>query len=122
MTGFYIRVTLAFNGLKQRSRNLNLKKYIINYRKSNENNFNQDLHNQLSSEQPKDYVSFEKILLSILEEHAALKKKLQRANQAAYVTKALRKAIMRRSYFEKLYFKKRTPSSFKKYKKQKTLL
>lgn len=32
-----------------------------NYRKCNENNFNVDLRNQLSSEQPKDYTSFEKI-------------------------------------------------------------
>ena len=78
-----------------------------NYRKFNENNFNQDLHNQLSSEQPKDCASFEKIFLSILEEHVPLKKKLLRANHAPYVTKALRKAIMRRSYLEKVYFKKR---------------
>ena len=86
-----------------------------NYRKFNENNFNEDLHNQLSSEQPKYYGSFEKIFLSILEEHAPLKKKLLCANHGA--TKALRKAIMRRSYIEKLYFKKITPSSLKKYKK-----
>ena len=32
-----------------------------NYRKFNENNFNVDFCNQLSSEQPKDYTSFEKI-------------------------------------------------------------
>ena len=46
-----------------------------NYRKFNENNFNEDLHNQLSPEQPKDYASFEKIFLLILEEHGPLKKK-----------------------------------------------
>ena len=61
---------------------------------------------------------FEKISLSILEEHTPLKKKLLRVNHALYVTKALRKAITRRSYLEKLYFKKRTPNSLKKYKKQ----
>ena len=81
-----------------------------NYRKFNENNFNQDLHSQLSSGQPKDYASFEKIFLSILEEQATLKKKLLRANHAPYVTKAFRKAIMRRSYLKKLYLKKRAPS------------
>ena len=90
-----------------------------NYRKFNENIFNQDLHDQLSSEQPKYYASFEKIFLSILEEHAPLKKNLLRANHAPYVKKALRKAIMRRSYLENLYFKKRTPSSLKKQEKQK---
>ena len=36
-----------------------------------------------------------------------------------YVTKALRKAIMKRSQLEKIYFKKRTQESPKKYKKQK---
>ena len=45
-----------------------------NYQKINENNFNQELHNQLSSEQLRDYASFEKMFLSILEEHAPLKK------------------------------------------------
>ena len=44
-----------------------------NYRKFNENNVNQDLHNQPSSEQPKEYASFEKVFLVILEEHAPLK-------------------------------------------------
>ena len=42
-----------------------------------------------------------------------------RANHAPYVTKALRKAIMKRSYSEKLYFKKRIPESMKKYREKK---
>ena len=41
-----------------------------NYRKFNENKFSRDLHNQLSSEKPKDYACFDKIFSSILEEHA----------------------------------------------------
>ena len=44
---------------------------------------------------------------------------MQRANYVPYITKALRKTIMKRSYLENLYFKKRTPESMKKYKKQK---
>ena len=51
--------------------------------------------------------------------HAPLKKKLLRANHSQYVTKALRKAIMRRSKLEKIYFKKQTNESLKAYKKQK---
>ena len=39
----------------------------------------------------------------------------------SYITKALRKAIMKRSYLENLYFKKRSPESMKKYKKQKNI-
>ena len=42
-----------------------------------------------------------------------------RANHAPYVTKALRKAIMKRSYSEKLYFKKRIPESMKKQREKK---
>ena len=42
-----------------------------------------------------------------------------RANHAPYITKALKKAIMKRSYLDNLYFKKRTPESIKKHKKQK---
>ena len=42
-----------------------------------------------------------------------------RANHASYITKALRKAIMKSSYLENLYFKKGTPESMKKDKKQK---
>ena len=90
-----------------------------NYRKFNKNNFNQDLHNQSFSQGNQKTTSFEKTFLSILEEHAPLKKKLLHANHAPYVTKAFRKAIMRRSYSEKMYFRKRTPTSLKKYKKQK---
>ena len=48
-----------------------------------------------------------------------MKKKLLRANQAPYVTKTLRKAIMRRSNLQTKYFKTRTPESLKKYRKQK---
>ena len=51
--------------------------------------------------------------------HAPLKKELLRANHSQYVTKALRKAIMRRSKLEKIYFKKQTNKSLKTYKKQK---
>ena len=90
-----------------------------NYRKVLKNHFNQDLHNQLSSGQLKDYAFLEKIFLLMLEEHAPLKEKLLRSNYVQYVTKTLWKAIMRRSYLVKLYFKKRIPSSLKKHKKQK---
>ena len=63
-----------------------------NGRKLSENNFNQDLHNQLSSEQPKDYSSLEKLFLSILEEHAPVKEQLVRSNHELYVAEALRES------------------------------
>ena len=48
-----------------------------------------------------------------------LKKKVVRANHGPYITKTLRKAITKRSYLKKVYFKKKTPDSLKKIKKQK---
>ena len=70
----------------------------------------------------KSYGSFENVFLNTLNKHAPIKKKMLRANHAPYTTKALRKAIMKRLYLENLYFKKQTPESMKKYKKQKKLL
>ena len=51
--------------------------------------------------------------------HVLLKKKLLRTNHSQYVTKALRKTIMRGSKLEKIYFKVQTNESLKAYKKQK---
>ena len=51
--------------------------------------------------------------------HVPLKKKSLRANYSQYATKALRKAIMRRSKLEKTYFKKQTNESLKACKRQK---
>ena len=55
---------------------------------------------------------------TILNMHAPLKKKLLRANHSQYITKSMRKAIMRRSKLEKIYFKKQTNESLKVYKRQ----
>ena len=48
-----------------------------------------------------------------------MKKKVLRANNKPYMTKALRKAIMRRSTLKSKYFKNRTDENFKAFKKQK---
>ena len=47
---------------------------------------------------------------------------LLRSNQDPYMTKALRKAIMRRSELEAKYFKLKTNDTLKAYKKQEKLL
>ena len=65
-----------------------------------------------------DYTSFEENLLGVLNKHAPLKNKVK--NKAIYY-KALRKATIKRSYLEKIYFKKNTTESLKKYKKQEFL-
>ena len=68
-------------------------------------NFNRDLQNRLSAEFAEEYDPFEKVFLDVLNKHAPLKKKVVRADHAPYTTKTLRKAIMKRSYLEKVHFK-----------------
>ena len=91
-----------------------------NFIKFNEEDFNQERRGRLSTELVDNYSSFENVFMDVLIKHAPMKKKVIRANYSPYtLTKALRKAIMKRSLLEKIYFKKRTQESFKKYKKQK---
>ena len=75
------------------------------YKNFDQDTFSQELCTSLSSETVLDYTSFEETFLGVLNKHAPFKKKVLRANHAAYVTRALRKAIMKRSYLEKLYLK-----------------
>ena len=49
---------------------------------------------------------FEELFLKVLDKYAPVKKKVVRANHAKYISKPLRKAIMKRSSLEKVYFKK----------------
>ena len=94
----FFKTETNFTGLPD-LRNLVLSVFKRTFMKSNPketvcrhyvtNNSNQDLRKQFSSEQPKDYASFEKVFLSILEEHAPLQKKLILTNHAPYITKAL---------------------------------
>ena len=73
----------------------------------------------MSTELVDNNSSFENVCIDVLNRHASIKEKVIKANHAPYVTKALRKAIMKRSRLEEIYFKKRTQESIKKYKKQK---
>ena len=57
--------------------------------------------------------------MTVLNRHAPLKKKILRANHSSYMSKTLRKAIMRRSYLENKYLKKKTDQCLRAYKKQK---
>ena len=56
--------------------------------------------------------------MNLLDYHAPLKRKILRANNAQYITKKLRKVIMKRSQREKIHWKTFTEKSLK-YKKQK---
>ena len=63
-----------------------------------------------------DYQEFDKKFIEILNKHAPVEKKLVRENQAPYMTKALHKAIMRRSELETKYLKEKTNDTLKAYK------
>ena len=89
-----------------------------NFRDFKEDNFNLDLQNRFSAEPIEEYAPFEKVFLDVLNRHAPLKKKVVRANHAPYITKTLKKAIMERSYLERVYFKKKAQDSLTKFKKQ----
>ena len=64
--------------------------------------------NEKLSEGISNYVSFE---TEVLNKHAPLRKKFLRANHTPYITKTLRKAIMRRSQIETKYLKTKTHSN-----------
>ena len=57
--------------------------------------------------------------MDLYNEHAPLKKKVKRANEVPYMTKALRKAIANRSRLEKRYYYLKTDESKISYRKQK---
>ena len=67
----------------------------------------------------KDYFHFELTFLKVLENHAPMKKKILRANDKPYMTKVLRKTIMRRSELKSKYLKNKSDESLKAFKKQK---
>ena len=51
----------------------------------------------LSTFEKINYQEFDKTFIEILNKHAPMKKKLVSGNQVPYMTKTLRKAIMRKS-------------------------
>ena len=80
------------------------------------------MKNSLRNKTVKSYKPFEEIFLTILEKHAPMKSKQLRANNAPYMTKTLRKAIMKRSELETKYTKRRNDENRKIFKKQKKIL
>ena len=72
-----------------------------NFKKFDEENFNQELRGKLSTKLVNNYSLFKSVFIGVFNRHAPIKKKVLRANHATYVTKALRKAIMKRSQSEK---------------------
>ena len=68
--------------------------------------FNDELKYVLAKEKITSCTKFDEMFLRILNKLAPIKGKLLRANHASYISKTLRKAIMKRSYLENLYISK----------------
>ena len=77
--------------------------YYRDYKKYVDGDFRNDLKKFLTGSL--SYEDFEKIFLDVLEIHAPLKTRLIRANEVPYMTKALKKAIMKRSELESRYYR-----------------
>ena len=75
----------------------------------NRDNFKEQLGRKL--ENCDNYPLFEKYFMEVLNAHAPLKKKVTRANEVPYMTKALRKAIANRSRLENRYYRQKTDDS-----------
>ena len=73
------------------------------YKKFIEHAFHSELRERLKVELIVTYDQFEAIFLDVCNRHAPPKKKIVRANHKPYMTKAVRKAIMRRSALENKY-------------------
>ena len=91
-----------------------------NYKYFNSQNFNDELKFVFSNENIDSCSKFSQTFLDVLNKHAPLKKKRLRANHASYVSKSMRKAIIKRSYLENVYFKKK--KSFRAYKNRKSIV
>ena len=92
------------------------------YKNFDNEKFKSDLRSNLEdNSNSSDYSDFENIFLRTLELHAPFKKKVLRANHAEYMTKQLRKAIMRRSALENKFRKYRTEEHNKAYENRKTI-
>ena len=86
------------------------------YKTYDHENFRKDLRNALT--EVSNYAEFETAYMNTLNKHAPYKKKTVRPNQAPYMTKTLRKAIMRRSALKNKLYKDYTLENDNAYRKQ----
>ena len=93
------------------------------YKKFDEQNFLYDLDRQMIKrkfyKEKNMYESFSDTFKAIVNKHAPLKEKIVTGNNAAFMTKELRKAIMNRSRLKKKYQDWPSRENFKNWKKQK---
>ena len=87
------------------------------YRKFNEGVFRGELGE--ATQESNNWSDFESMYLKVLDKHAPIKQKTVRANHAPYVTKEIRKAIMKRTQLANKKNKTNTIEDIRNFKKQK---
>ena len=92
------------------------------YKNFDKAKFRDDLKTGAIHDPCTNWDTFENNFLKVLDKHAPLKKKTIRANHAPYMTKLLRKAIMKRTQLANKYHKTRTETDLKNFKKQKNFV
>ena len=99
--------------------------YYRNYKKCNETNFLSDVKNcdfSLKTDDPnKNYDFLTNTFINIVNNHAPLKKKFIKGNQAPFTTRNLRKEIYTISRLRNKFCKKPTKENEKLYKKQRNI-
>ena len=88
------------------------------YSKLNDKSFRINLKESLLDNNSPNYKEFEAIFLNVLNTHAPVKKKVVRANHMPYMTKQLRKAIMKRSALQNRYYNLKSLDDQNNFKKQ----
>ena len=88
------------------------------YNKFNVDDFKTKLKQYLATSSS-NYKHFEQAFLALLGKHSPYKSEKIRENQVPYMTKNLRKAIMKRFQLKIKYFKTNTAESLRLYKKKK---
>ena len=92
------------------------------YKNFNEQDFKLELRGKLEVDVvDANYETFHNVYLNVLNKHAPIKTKVIRGNQAPYITKAYRKAVMKRSELKTKYLKISSSENFNKFSKQKFL-
>ena len=104
---------LVITVLKQTFQRSSPKELVYrDYKNFDRLTFKRELEEKLN-QQINEYKHFEQIFSEVLNTHAPITKKLFRANDVPYMTKALRKAIMKRSKLESKYVKNKTNENLK---------
>ena len=81
-------------------------KLYLDYNLFNVKLFNEDLGDNLKSNNPVNISDFQNTFITVLHKHALIKKKIFRFNNSPFMSKALRKAIMHRSKLKKTFITK----------------